>query len=226
MSDEFDTPDPSKTAGVEGTLNNAKRPSDDVAPVKCRYTKSGICANIAGFCLCRRTNAAEHPCRQNKKKLMTMMVLLFSQKYITTPTINLELRIRVTIVVLLIILGAIARHGSQSRGFFLPAEPCGHIVPMADSRAEAMKSSVSKRSIVIAGHKTSVSLEGQFWDSLKEIASKRGMTLGALVAAIDGNREHANLSSTIRLFVLGVYRDQASLKRVDAPILPDEVRPL
>ena len=97
---------------------------------------------------------------------------------------------------------------------------------MADSRAEAMKSSVSKRSIVIAGHKTSVSLEDQFWDSLKEIARERGTTLTALVAAIDGNREHANLSSAIRLFVLGVYRDQASLKRVDAPILPDGVRPL
>ena len=89
-----------------------------------------------------------------------------------------------------------------------------------------MKSSVSKRSIVVAGHKTSVSLENQFWDSLKEIAGERGMTLGALVAAIDGNREHANLSSAIRLFVLGVYRDQASPKRVDAPILLDGVRPL
>jgi predicted DNA-binding ribbon-helix-helix protein len=71
-----------------------------------------------------------------------------------------------------------------------------------------MKSSVSKRSIVIAGHKTSVSLEDQFWDSLKEIARERDMTVGALVAAIDGNREQANLSSAIRLFVLGVYRDQ------------------
>ena len=59
MSDEFDSPDASKKAGVEGTLNNAKRPSDDVvqaAPAKCRYTKSGICANIAGFCLCRQPN--------------------------------------------------------------------------------------------------------------------------------------------------------------------------
>jgi predicted DNA-binding ribbon-helix-helix protein len=89
---------------------------------------------------------------------------------------------------------------------------------------EAMKSSVLKRSIVITGHKTSVSLEDRFWDSLKEIADERGVTLGALVTAIDGNRQHANLSSAIRLFVLGVYRDQASLKRVDAPI--DGVRPL
>jgi predicted DNA-binding ribbon-helix-helix protein len=61
---------------------------------------------------------------------------------------------------------------------------------------------------VVAGHKTSVSLEGEFWDSLKEIAVERGMTLGELVAAIDADREHGNLSSAIRLFVLGVYRDQ------------------
>ena len=71
-----------------------------------------------------------------------------------------------------------------------------------------MKSSVLKRSIVIAGHKTSVSLEGEFWDSLKEIARERGMTVAELVAAIDANRQHANLSSAIRLFVLGIYRDQ------------------
>jgi predicted DNA-binding ribbon-helix-helix protein len=89
-----------------------------------------------------------------------------------------------------------------------------------------VRSQVAKRSIVIAGHKTSVSIEAEFWNSLKEIARERGMTLAALVGAIDRDREHANLSSAIRLFVLGVYRDQASLKRVDAPILPDRVRPL
>ena len=84
-------------------------------------------------------------------------------------------------------------------------------LPLAHLRGEAMqrkKSSVSKHSIVIAGHKTSVSLEDQFWDSLKEIARERGMTLGASIATIDGDRQHANLSSAIRLFVLGVYRDQ------------------
>jgi predicted DNA-binding ribbon-helix-helix protein len=69
------------------------------------------------------------------------------------------------------------------------------------------RSSVVKRSIVIAGHKTSVSLEDEFWKSLKEIARERDMTLAQLVATIDGNRQHANLSSAIRLFVLGVYRD-------------------
>ena len=71
-----------------------------------------------------------------------------------------------------------------------------------------MKSLVSKRSIFIAGHKTSVSLEDKYWDSLKEIAAERGMTVGELVRTIDANRNHANLSSAIRLFVLGVYRDQ------------------
>jgi predicted DNA-binding ribbon-helix-helix protein len=65
-----------------------------------------------------------------------------------------------------------------------------------------------KRSIVIAGHKTSVSLEDEFWESLKEIAGERGVTLGELVRTIDGNRNNTNLSSAIRLFVLGFYRDQ------------------
>jgi len=72
-----------------------------------------------------------------------------------------------------------------------------------------MKSSVSKRSIVIAGHKTSVSLEDQFWNSLKQIAGERG------------NREHANLSSAIRLFVLGFYRDQHRQDRTRETLVPE-----
>jgi predicted DNA-binding ribbon-helix-helix protein len=73
-----------------------------------------------------------------------------------------------------------------------------------------MKSPVVKRSIVIAGHKTSVSLEDAFWKGLKEIASGRDMTLSDLVAAIDSERQHGNLSSAIRLFVLDFYRNQGS----------------
>jgi predicted DNA-binding ribbon-helix-helix protein len=73
---------------------------------------------------------------------------------------------------------------------------------------KAVKSSVRKRSIFFAGYKTSVSLEDEFWKSLKQIARERGMTLGELVRTIDANRNHANLSSAIRLFVLGVYRNQ------------------
>jgi predicted DNA-binding ribbon-helix-helix protein len=73
-----------------------------------------------------------------------------------------------------------------------------------------MKSPVVKRSIVIAGHKTSVSLEDAFWKGLKEIAGGRDMTLSDLVAAIDSERQHGNLSSAIRLFVLDFYRNQPS----------------
>jgi predicted DNA-binding ribbon-helix-helix protein len=71
-----------------------------------------------------------------------------------------------------------------------------------------MRSAVIKRSIVIAGHKTSVSLEDAFWEALKEIAGDRDMTLSDLVAGIDSQRRHGNLSSAIRLFVLEFYRNQ------------------
>jgi predicted DNA-binding ribbon-helix-helix protein len=70
-----------------------------------------------------------------------------------------------------------------------------------------MKSPVVKRSIVIAGHKTSVSLEDAFWKGLKEIASGRNATLSDLVASIDADRQHGNLSSALRLFVLDFYRN-------------------
>lgn len=72
-----------------------------------------------------------------------------------------------------------------------------------------MKSPVVKRSIVIAGHKTSVSLEDAFWKGLKEIAGARDTTLSDLVAAIDGGRNGGNLSSAIRLYVLEHYRAAA-----------------
>ena len=69
-----------------------------------------------------------------------------------------------------------------------------------------MKSLVVKRSIVVGGHKTSVSLEQAFWNGLKEIASNRKVTLSGLVESIDSGRDQGNLSSAIRLFVLGHYR--------------------
>jgi predicted DNA-binding ribbon-helix-helix protein len=70
----------------------------------------------------------------------------------------------------------------------------------------SMKSPVVKRSIVLAGHKTSVSLEDEFWRGLKEIAGKRLMSLSTLVDTIDEERQHGNLSSALRLFVLNHYR--------------------
>ncbi len=73
-----------------------------------------------------------------------------------------------------------------------------------------MKSPVVKRSIVVAGHKTSVSLEEAFWNGMKEIASVRSLTLSELVGEIDGGRQQGNLSSAIRLFVLDYFRSRAS----------------
>ena len=69
-----------------------------------------------------------------------------------------------------------------------------------------MKSLILKRSIVIDGHKTSVSLEDAFWSDLKEIAHVQRVTLSKLVAKIDETRQHGNLSSAIRLFVLEYFR--------------------
>jgi predicted DNA-binding ribbon-helix-helix protein len=73
-----------------------------------------------------------------------------------------------------------------------------------------MKSTVLKRSIVLAGHKTSISLEDAFWEGLKDIAKARRLTLRDLVGGIDTQREQGNLSSAIRLFVLGHYRKRAT----------------
>jgi predicted DNA-binding ribbon-helix-helix protein len=65
-----------------------------------------------------------------------------------------------------------------------------------------MKSLIVKRSIVIDGHKTSVSIEGAFWSDLKEIAHAQETTLSELVAKIDQTRERGSLSSAIRVFIL------------------------
>lgn len=91
-----------------------------------------------------------------------------------------------------------------------------------------MKSPVVKRSIVIAGHKTSVSLEDAFWAGLKEIAGKRDLTLSDMVATIDQDRRHGNLSSAIRLFVLEYYRaggQAAALAEPKPAVLAAPVNP-
>jgi len=61
---------------------------------------------------------------------------------------------------------------------------------------------VVKRSLVVAGHRTSVSLEDAFWRRLKAIAAERGLSVNALAAAVDAARGGANLSSALRVFVL------------------------
>jgi len=87
-----------------------------------------------------------------------------------------------------------------------------------------MKSPVVKRSIVIAGHKTSVSLEDAFWQGLKQIAGERNLTLSDLVATIDTDRRQGNLSSAIRLFVLDYYRTGGAGARGQQEPGPTETR--
>jgi predicted DNA-binding ribbon-helix-helix protein len=87
----------------------------------------------------------------------------------------------------------------------------------------AKRSAVIKRSIVIDGHKTSVSLENEFWDGLHEIAARDHATLSTLIGRIDRDRTSCNLSSAIRVFVFSHLRvrkagqDQAAHAREQAP---------
>jgi len=87
-----------------------------------------------------------------------------------------------------------------------------------------MISTVVKRSIVIGGHKTSVSLEDAFWTGLKEIAASQQSTISTLITEIDGRRQGGNLSSTLRLFVLEFYQERAgggSPDDLKTSIVPD-----
>ena len=73
-----------------------------------------------------------------------------------------------------------------------------------------MASIIVKRSVLVRGHKTSVSLEEPFWNGLKEIAASRGQPVTAVLQRVDLDRhDNSNLSSAVRLFVLEYYRDQA-----------------
>ena len=77
--------------------------------------------------------------------------------------------------------------------------------PDADDAAASLRSPpgmVQKRSIAIAGHRTSVSLEAAFWSALKRLAERDGISLAALVARIDAGRGAANLSSALRVYAL------------------------
>jgi predicted DNA-binding ribbon-helix-helix protein len=67
---------------------------------------------------------------------------------------------------------------------------------------------IVKRSVSIAGHRTSVSLEAPFWQALKEIACRRGVSVHSLLADLDARRSAQNLSSAIRVFVLAEVRGQ------------------
>jgi predicted DNA-binding ribbon-helix-helix protein len=81
---------------------------------------------------------------------------------------------------------------------------------------------VIKRSLVIAGHRTSVSLEDAFWRRLRAIADERGLSLNSLAAMIDASRDGANLSSAIRVFVLEAEGERASRPAADGATHPDQ----
>lgn len=72
-----------------------------------------------------------------------------------------------------------------------------------------MNDAVVKRSVRIAGHLTSVSMEEAFWTGLRDMAAAKGTSVNALVAAIDAQRATTNLSSAIRLAVLAHFRDRS-----------------
>lgn len=80
-----------------------------------------------------------------------------------------------------------------------------------------MKSAIVKRSVVLEGHKTSVSLENEFWEGLREIAEHQKTNLSSLVRQIDRARDKGNLSSAIRVFVLNHFHAQAHGTRPAAP---------
>jgi len=74
-----------------------------------------------------------------------------------------------------------------------------------------MKSAITKRSVVIGGHKTSVSLEEPFWNAVREIAGGQQVTVSSLLRQIDLERRNSNLSSAIRVFVLENVRAQMTI---------------
>jgi predicted DNA-binding ribbon-helix-helix protein len=78
----------------------------------------------------------------------------------------------------------------------------------------AMTSTIAKRSVVIGGHKTSVSLEEPFWQAVRDITDERKITISELLREIDQNRANANLSSAVRIFVLDRFRRQAEAARL------------
>ena len=78
-----------------------------------------------------------------------------------------------------------------------------------------MKSTIIKRSVVIGRHRTSVSLEDAFWRELRDIARAQGSTISELIEEIEGSRQHGNLSSAIRLFVLEHFRAKSNICAAD-----------
>ena len=108
------------------------------------------------------------------------------------------------------------------------------VLPFPDrtQTSRGINSLVIKRSIIRDGHKSSVSLEDQFWDGLRAIAARENMTVSRLVETIDHGRNRHNLSSAIRVFVLDHFRRNSQQKLpnarsdADSPAPSTAARPL
>jgi predicted DNA-binding ribbon-helix-helix protein len=87
---------------------------------------------------------------------------------------------------------------------------------------DGAKARVIKRSLVIAGHRTSVSLEDAFWRRLRALAAERGLSLNGLAAMIDASRDGANLSSAIRVFVLEAEGTRSGRDPLDPGVSADQ----
>jgi len=73
----------------------------------------------------------------------------------------------------------------------------------------------NRRTVILGNRKTSLSLEPTFWHALKSIAAAQQTSMAHLVARIDSERLHANLTSAVRLFILNYYRDRCRSERSD-----------
>ena len=86
-------------------------------------------------------------------------------------------------------------------------------IPLAEGHD--LKSTIVKRSVVIHGHKTSISLEEPFWVGLKVIAEGQSISLSEMIGGIDKSRVAGNLSSALRLFVYGNVCAQVAATSAD-----------
>ena len=92
---------------------------------------------------------------------------------------------------------------------------------MAARAGDATVASPVKRSFSIAGHKTSISLEGPFWDALREAALSEGLSMAELVRRIDTTRDGGNLSSAVRVWLLAYYRSTPDAAN-GSPVVADD----
>jgi predicted DNA-binding ribbon-helix-helix protein len=91
---------------------------------------------------------------------------------------------------------------------------------VSEPKDPPMKSVIIKRSIVLNGHKTSVSLENEFWEGLRQIADAQKSKVSAMVQRIDRERTNRNLSSAIRIYVFNHFRERLANERASAGASP------